>query len=308
MGMSSRASGLYSTAMGVDTIANGQSSTAMGNATKAYGSYSTAMGEMTTAFGDHSTAMGYATTASGDSSIAIGNSITAGPGNYSIAMGYTNTASGILSVAIGEYVTASAICATAFGKGVDDANPLVNNIENAFMVGFARIVPTFTVFKDSVTINGSGGATTDILVLSTGTVSVEGANIKLFRFQTDGHAKSKVSFDAGGADYAEWFKKEENINTGDIVGLNLKTKKVRKYISGDALIGICSSKPGFVGNNPIDKSDEELKKEFALVGLVGQLDFNKEQVNIINSKVETKDGKQIGYLLDDNKVFLKIKD
>jgi hypothetical protein len=156
------------------------------------------------------------------------------------------------------------------------------------------------VIRSSLTVVGTAGFSGNVVVISTGTTN-------LFRFQSDGRAKSLVSFDAGGADYAEWFEKEEEINPGDIVGLNLETGKARKYRSGDVLLGICSSNPGFVGNSDINKSDEEIKKNYVLVGLVGQLDFNKEQVMIIGRKVETKDGKQIGYLLSNGKVLLKMQ-
>jgi hypothetical protein len=156
------------------------------------------------------------------------------------------------------------------------------------------------VIRSSLTVVETAGFSGDVVVISTGTTN-------LFRFQSDGRAKSLVSFDAGGADYAEWFEKEEEINPGDIVGLNLETGKARKYRSGDVLLGICSSNPGFVGNSDINKSDEEIKKNYVLVGLVGQLDFNKEQVMITGRKVQTKDGKQIGYLLSNGKVLLKMQ-
>jgi hypothetical protein len=50
-----------------------------------------------------------------------------------------------------------------------------------------------------------------------------------------------------------------------------------------------------------------MEAEFVLVGLVGQLDFNKEQVNVTGRKIETADGKQIGYLLANEKAFLSIQ-
>lgn len=256
------------------------------------GEYSTAMGYYTTASKIYSTAMGRATTASGSASTAMGwNTIASGL--YSTAMGFCTIASGNFSTAMGYYTTASGAASTAMGKNV------TNNIANSFMVGF-NATPTFTVFADSVTIAGSAGATTDVLVISTGTKN-------LFRFQANGVAKSHVSFDAGGADYAEWFEKEENgIKPGDIVGLNNLTGKARKYVAGDVLIGICSSNPGFVGNRPINATDEEMKEKYVLVGLVGQLTVDVKQIDIVGRKVLTKDEKQVGYLLSNGKVLLKM--
>jgi hypothetical protein len=157
-------------------------------------------------------------------------------------------------------------------------------------------------------VRESAGVSGNVLILSTGTSIVT-------RFTGTGNAYSNGTWSSSGADYAEWFLKEpatagrDDINPSDIVGLNLKTKKARKYQPGDVLLGICSSNPGFVGNSNINKTEEELKKDYVLVGLVGQLPFNKEQVVITDSgKVETKDGKQIGYLLSDGRVFLRIKE
>jgi len=263
------------------------------------GYYSVAMGYKTKASGDYSTAMGYNTTASGNFSTAMGAG-TIASGYYSTAMGSLTTASGIISTAIGEYVTASAQNSITIGKGIGDTNRLINGTTSSFMIGFDRTTPTLTVTSYSVTMDGLAGYSENILVLSTGTV-------KVTRFTGTGNAYSNGTWNSGGADYAEWFEKEEEIKPGDIVGLNLETRKVRKYQSGDVLLGICSSNPGFVGNSNINKSDEEMKKNYVLVGLVGQLDFNKEQVVIKGSKVETKDGKQIGYLLANGKVLLKMQ-
>jgi len=277
--------GSYSVAMGYNTISSGTYSTAMGRQTIAGGNYSTAMGFGSNASMNSSTAMGYQAIASGGASIAMGENLTA---------------SGTNSIAAGRFVTASAQNSITIGKGMDFNNRLINNTTDSFMVGFDRTTPTLTVSSYNVVINGYDGQADDVLKISTGTTS-------LFRFQSNGRAKSLASFDAGGADYAEWFEKEEEINPGDIVGLNLETGKARKYQSGDVLLGICSSNPGFVGNSNINKSDEEMKKNYVLVGLVGQLDFNKEQVIITGRKVQTKDGKQIGYILANGKVLVKMQ-
>jgi len=181
------------------------------------------------------------------------------------------------------------------------------------MVGFNQTTPTFTVFQSSVIINGVAGGTGDVLVISTGTDS---GNNRVARIDNTGKGWFNGGTATSGADYAEWFMKEpateslagrDALKPGDIVGLNLKTKLARKYQSGDVLVGICSTNPAVVGNQNINKTDETMKQDYVLVGLVGQLTFNSEQVTIIDGKVLTKDSKQVGYLLNDGKVLLRIK-
>jgi hypothetical protein len=107
-----------------------------------------------------------------------------------------------------------------------------------------------------------------------------------------------------GADYAEWFEKEGVVEAGDLIGINLETGKARKYQAGDYFIGIYSEDPAYVGNRILD-SDEEMKKNYVLVGLLGQLEFDESQVLIRNNIVYTKDNTKVGVLLSNNKVLLR---
>jgi hypothetical protein len=106
-----------------------------------------------TNIGNYSVAMGFGTTASGTASTA---------------MGYLTTASGNYSTAIGRYVTASAQNSIAIGKGIDNNNPLVNNIAESFAVGFNRTSPTLLVIDRGVAIDGEQGQAEDLLQISTG--------------------------------------------------------------------------------------------------------------------------------------------
>jgi hypothetical protein len=120
--------------------------------------------------------------------------------------------------------------------------------------------------------------------------------------------KNTVALTSNGADYAEWFEKEGGaIMPSDVIGLNIKTGKVRKYVEGDVLLGICSGKPGFIGDKPYDKTEEEMDKAYVLVALVGKLRVNKEQTNIVGREVKTKDDKLIGFIINDGRVLIKIK-
>ncbi len=103
-----------------------------------------------------------------------------------------------------------------------------------------------------------------------------------------------------GSDYAEYFETEEALKQGEIVGINTITGKVRAYRAGDILIGIVSTSPGVVGNSFADKATH------SLVALMGQVPVVREQVMIEDGLVYTLDGKAIGSLLPDGKVYINI--
>jgi hypothetical protein len=104
----------------------------------------------TIAGGLSNTAGGFAATiAGGDSNSANGLCATVVGGDH-------NTASGDYSVAMGRWVTAGAAANTiVLGKGVSNADRLVNNIANSLMVGFNRSTPTLFVDSSKVGIGTS---------------------------------------------------------------------------------------------------------------------------------------------------------
>lgn len=106
-----------------------------------------------------------------------------------------------------------------------------------------------------------------------------------------------------GADYAEYFENEETISRGALVGINLNTGKVRKYREADEFLGIVSDGKGFIGNG---NSAIESDPNYTLVGLLGQLKFNQDEVLIEKRIVYTKDKekKKIGVLLNSGKLIL----
>ena len=121
---------------------------------------------------------------------------------------------------------------------------------------------------DNLTFESTNGGTITLdsnILNITGTTSFNG-NVTI-----DGDAVSTES-----SDFAEYFKSEATLNKGDVVGINLKNGLVRKYQPGDELLGVVSTDPGFVGNK------NETGEHIALVGLVGQVPFNKSQVKIVN--------------------------
>lgn len=110
-----------------------------------------------------------------------------------------------------------------------------------------------------------------------------------------------LSYTTAGADYAEYFDSEGDLRPGDIVGLNPNTGKARYYQAGDILMGIVSTNPGLVGN-----SLAALQENTSMVGLMGQLPFNRDQVKIDGHLVKTIDGKIIGNQLASGMVYLNI--
>lgn len=153
---------------------------------------------------------------------------------------------------------------------------------------------------DSNMING----TLNVVKLSS---DVSGADDLIFRITATGTVFADGAYTGTGADYAEWFEKEEGeLKPKDLVGLNFATGKVRKYQPKDLLVGVYAEKPGFVGNQPLEISEAEMSANHALVSLLGQVEVAQEQISLQDRIVYTLDGIQLGYLLANGKVFIKI--
>jgi hypothetical protein len=148
------------------------------------------------------------------------------------------------------------------------------------------------------------GSTSTFSVMQSGNVGI-GTNTPAFILDVS-HATSKVNSKNGyltnGADYAEYFENEEVIPQGSLVGINMATGKTRKYRQGDEFLGIASNGKGFIGNG--DKTIEN-SPDYTVVGLLGQLNFNQDEVAIEGRIVYTKDRKKIGILLANGKVLVR---
>ena len=125
-----------------------------------------------------------------------------------------------------------------------------------------------------------------------------------YKLDVDGDVNISTghSYLTNGADFAEYFINEEGLMSGDVAGINMETGKVRKYQTGAELVGIVSDNAGSVGNNDTGRENDT---EYSLIGLSGQLNFDETQVVIENRVVKTIDGKKIGVLLADGKVFIR---
>jgi hypothetical protein len=145
-------------------------------------------------------------------------------------------------------------------------------------------------------------ATNNTLVLTSDLASVSDP---IFRVQADGAVYADGAYTGTGADYAEYFENEEIIPVKSLVGLNPGTGKVRKYITGDTLIGVVSEKPGFVGNST---GDVEHNSNYTLVALVGQVSIDPEMITVESGVVKSSDGVEVGRNLASGKVLLSIRD
>ncbi len=190
------APGAGAIALGYQTSAEASESMAIGANDRAIAgaTYSYAIGQGSTAGNSNSMALGFNCNTTGQGAVAIGNTnIASTPFNstwYSLALGnysYANmggftlgnycTAEWAGDLAAGVYTRASAQGtgnAMVIGAGYSQANPLLNNTANSFMVGFMNsatdITPEFTVKDGAVGINTiTPKAALDVV----GTVSIE---------------------------------------------------------------------------------------------------------------------------------------
>ncbi len=124
-----------------------------------------------------------------------------------------------------------------------------------------------------------------------------------YMLEVNGDAYTSGGWQSSGGDYAEWFIKEGQSKPGDLIGIDLETGKARKYQAGDKFIGIHSSDPAVIGNK-LKNNTQELEQTHVLVGLLGQLSVNEEQITVKGNLVYTKDDKYVGIMLYNNKVFI----
>ncbi len=104
-----------------------------------------------------------------------------------------------------------------------------------------------------------------------------------------------VAYTTTGADYAEYFRTGNTADkpqAGEVVMLDkTQDKAVVKSTSAQGLVGVVSDNPGFVGNGPLCKTeDDNCDKDHAqgntLVGITGQL---KTKVSTLNGPIQTGD-------------------
>jgi|GEM_PF-1902381 len=91
----------------------------------------------------------------------------------------------------------------------------------------------------------------------------------VFKIRADGAVTAEGSFTGGGADLAEWFPTADSgMTSGDIACLDPQRPKhvKRCNLTSLQMIGIVSTKPGFIGN-----SQQGISGQASLIGLIGQV-------------------------------------
>ncbi|MEO8208738.1 MAG: hypothetical protein ABI598_06855 [Chloroflexota bacterium] len=90
-----------------------------------------------------------------------------------------------------------------------------------------------------------------------------------FRVATDGTAYSDTSFNGGGADFAELLPATGSVAPGDVLAIGLDGRLVRTATARSrTVVGVYSTKPGFVAGASIAGDDSSGKVPLAVVGVV----------------------------------------
>jgi hypothetical protein len=269
-GLQNIASGTYS------FIGSGYINAASGNFSAVGG------GRENIATGDGSFSVGLYNSSTGYSSIAMGERNKA-TGNYGHAAGYYNQAVGTGSAAFGAYNQAKGNYSTVVGgsrlilTGMGSGG--MRGIENDLVEVTKTADSTFYFVDQAVCVGTSNEC--NAASYAKGSIFAKNTTVQ-------------------NADYAEYFSASEPMQSGDIVGLDMNSGKVRKYQDGDTLLGVVSTAPGVVGNSKVDKDSH------VLVALMGQVPFNEEQTEVRSGLVYTHDQVLIGSQLSDGNVFINI--
>lgn len=177
----------------------------------------------------------------------------------------------------------SAVESTALIKlsGISGTNSWINSGN----LGIGTINPSFRLdVTDTSDTNGiarftnsSPTSQADLLVLKVG-ANTPGTDNRYITFvdgnnnpigKVTGNGSGGVTYSTTGADFAEYFKKEnpgEEMDVGDLVCLGSSGGITRCTTTQTRLVGVISNQAGFVGNSKFDGNST-----YALVGLLGQI-------------------------------------
>ena len=249
-GKNNLALGDYSHAEGYRNVASGECSHAEGYRTTTKGNYSHAEGSYSIASGECSHAEGYKASANGDRSHAEGN-WTVANGLYSHAEGDTTKANGVTSHAEGRYTKANGDRSHAEGDN-SIASGDYSHAQNKYTTASADCETSMGRFNKT---NSTSAYNITNIALSIGNGTSTTIRGNAFEVLFNGSVKGDMSYSTPAADYAEMFEWEDgNPDNEDRVGyfVVLHSGKIQKATPNDKLIiGIVSSMPGVIGNNPM---------------------------------------------------------
>ena len=318
MGFLTVSSGLASVALGIAANASGENSLSMGVWSTSSGNNSIALGDNSSSSGSDAVAIGAYATASGTSSICLGNGLSSGSYSYSSGIGTTSQAYG--SFVTGRYNVVSGTTTSwvdteplfVIGNGTNSSTRAnaVTVLKNGNF-GIGTTAPGSHRLYVASSATGAGGSTAyltnsaasgiSLSVDNTSTSSTDLAQIishhgtgdflrmdsyntgwnPRFKFTISGVGYCDGSWNATGADYAEYFPKSKETDlfgTGDVISISSKGYFAESSNEpySDRILGVVSSNPAIVGNSNMDSDN----KNNVLVGLMG----------VVTTKVSTENG------------------
>ncbi len=193
--------------------------------------------------------------------VGIGDRGVWGSGDYQGVYGTSNSASGY-----GGYFTnysTDGVALYAYGTGAarDKATLRVNNTETSG--GMAAYITNNSNYHNAHFYNASTGG---VLYLQNGGSDAAGTgggdfitavngdeNDAQFRVLTSGEVRSDVGFNTPAADFAEMLPAAAGLEPGDVLAIGQDGKLARSTQPFQtSVMGIYSTKPGFVGGQPVD--------------------------------------------------------
>ena len=286
----------YNTASGTNSFALGYSNTSTGDGGFAMGRINTAgndtidgvkvpvaIGQYNKVTASDAAGIGYGNTVKGNSSMALGASNTIEENSYCVALGSSNTCSKTNSIAIGDRNQ-------ALGKW---------SLSKGYYAIANQGQETCGHFNSSMDASVTSGAdTTTAFIIGNGSSDTERSNA--LRILYDGTVYSNGSYNATGADYAEYFEWEDgNPNNEDRRGYFVTFAEgdlIRKATDNDDyILGIVSGNPCIIGNADEHWCGQYLLDEFgAYIMEEKEVEYEDiefaedEEGNIIENAVKKK--------------------
>ena len=290
------ATGICNHSEGYFTMTSNSGSHAEGYGTAASGNYSHAEGFLTTAEGNYSHAEGTGTTgrvAKGTASHTEGYECETKAGNYNHAEGASTSASGTNAHAEGHNTIANGDNTSAGGYGGQAIGRCAFAHGHKTKAGVYQAAFGFYNDQSVDTVPTISGSTGTLLFVGNGDDYV-GSDVTLntprnaFRITKEGKCYGKASFNASGADYAEYFEwLDGNTNAEDRRGrfVTLDGNKIRiANADDDYILGVVSANPSVVANCYADTwQGMHLKDVFG---------------SLITETAETEDGTEKRYVLN----------
>lgn len=220
----------------------------------------TAFSEKAKAGGRNAIALGKASDASGNESVAIGN-VARGIGWNSVAIGDGATASGTSSIAL---TGSSASKANSFSFGMSSYAESVRSVAIGLGAKTARMESIALGNFNGIYNGGEFDRTGELLVVGNGAGVSKRSNA--LHLHTSGDLTIMGEYKTGGADYAEMFEWEDkNPKNADRVALAVtwgEGESIKLANAGDEIIGIVSSTPAILGDNPMEWDKRYVTDQF----------------------------------------------